>query len=533
MVNRWAAAAAIAALLPAAASGQAGDSADTARLIRAIEIRRHDIFNPSEVTGFIPRAANALHFVTRPRVIRRELLFRAGQPWDSAAVAETARNLRSLGIFREVTIDSIRSDSGLVVRVTTGDGWSTRPITYLRTSGSTVVPTIGVEELNFLGTATLVSVRYRIDPDRSTVTSSFRQPRLLAGRIGLAAAYSHLSDGDLVFAELTKPWFSLSGRRSWRLDAESRDETILRFFDGIDSIPRFTLERRYALGSAAAAWALRAGPDGYFRLGVSGQLRRDDYADKSRVDTLGNSISGALGVFLQWRKAHYLVSTGLEGFSREQDIDVSTAVGFGVNLTPKTLGYAEDGVGAFLGFLAGFGTPRRFVQFQGTTEGRFTSAGLDSGSVHLAATAFVLPGPRHLAVFHAAAGWQERPLPGATFDLGLGLGPRGFKQHAFTGDRAFFTTAEYRYTATENFLNLTAIGVAGFVDYGGAWYHGSKRRTGWSVGTGLRFGLTRATDIQSNRVDLVYRGKNDAQKGGFTLVIERGFAFTTTGRLDR
>jgi hypothetical protein len=63
-------------------------------------------------------------------------------------------------------------------------------------------------------------------------------------------------------------------------------------------------------------------------------------------------------------------------------------------------------------------------------------------------------------------GWQERPAPGAEFDLGLGLGPRGFKAHSFTGDRAFFNTAEYRWTLTNDFYKLTAIGLAGFVDYG-------------------------------------------------------------------
>ena len=156
-----------AALRPGLLGAQA-PVADSALLIRTIELRRQDVFAPAEANSFIPRLANDLHFTTRASVIRRELLFRAGQPYDSAAVAETARNLRSLGVFREVAIDTIRSDSGLVVRVTTSDGWSTRPITNLNTAGSTWVPTIGLEELNFLGTATLVSVRYRIDPDRET-----------------------------------------------------------------------------------------------------------------------------------------------------------------------------------------------------------------------------------------------------------------------------------------------------------------------------------------------------------------------------
>ena len=143
MVNRWAAAAAVAALMPA--SVQAQIARDSGKIVRAIEIRRYDIFDPSEATSVLPRLANGLHFVTREGVVRRELLFQAGQPYDSAKVAETERNLRFLSVFRSVRIDTVRSDSGLVVRVTTADGWSTRPLFNIQSTGSKVSPTIGVE----------------------------------------------------------------------------------------------------------------------------------------------------------------------------------------------------------------------------------------------------------------------------------------------------------------------------------------------------------------------------------------------------
>lgn len=531
-MNRRTAATIFAALLPAVAAAQRAPAPDSTRIVRAIEIRRFDIFAPREATSFLPRLANGLHFTTREGVVRRELLFRAGQPYDSASVAETERNLRSLGVFRGVNIDTLHSDSGLVVRVTTADGWSTRPITYFQNTGENVRVTVGVEELNFLGTATFLSGRYTHDPDRDIVTMAFRQPRLLAGRIGVAMQYSHLSDGDLVFAQLSKPFFSLSGRAAWRVGVDSRDHRVLRFFDG-STDPGQTLERKYFLAGGVAAVALRAGPRGYFRVGVNGQVRREDYADESRVDTLAKTVTGAVGAYVQWRRARFLVSRGLEGFAREEDIDVSTALDFGLAATPKAFGYPDDGIAPFLVVSTGFGQPRGFVQLSGIATGRLTSAGLDSGSVHLSSTAFLLPWRRHLAVLHGAVGWQERAAPGAEFDLGLGLGPRAFRQHAFTGDRAFFTSAEYRWTATDDFLKLTAIGLAGFVDYGGAWYHGAKRRTGWDFGVGLRFGPTRATDVRSSRVDLAYRVRNDVGTGKWILIVGQGFAFSPNGRLDR
>lgn len=524
------AAAALAALLPTLASAQQAPS-DSTRLIRAVEVQRLNVFSPTEASSFFPRLANSLHRTTRASVVQRELLFRAGAPYDSAVVQETARNLRALAIFRRVLVDSVRTDSGLVVRLTTADGWSTRVAANVSSTGNSIVGTLGIGDNNFLGTATYVGLRYRRNPDRSMWTATFRQPRLFPGRTGLALQYEDRSDGSLALVALSKPFFALSDRLSWGVVGETRKVRVLRFFNGFDSA-RDSLQRRYTIGYGSVAYALQASPEGYLRVGLSGQVRRDDYADEAAADTLGRTVTGVFGPFLLWRRAHYLVSTGLQGFAREEDIDVSTAVGLGVNLTPRAFGYPENGIVPIASFRTGFGRVDRFVQFFASGLGRFTGSGLDSGSVHVAATAFLRPGSRQLAVFHAARGWQKNPAPGGEFDLGLGLGPRAFRQHAFTGDRAFFTSAEYRFTLTDEFLKLTALGLAGFLDYGGAWYHDQKQRTGWDFGLGLRFGPTRTTTVRNTRLDLAYRVKNDAQKGGWVVIFGSGFAFSSNGRLD-
>ena len=531
-MDRWFLVVALAALAPNTLAAQAPALSEPVPIIRAVELRRDNIFSPHEATSFFPRLANSLHLTTRARVVRRELLFRAGDPYDSARTAETARTLRRLGVFRSVRLDTVHSDTGLVMRVLTADGWSTKPDFRFYSAGRSVVYTLALEESNFLGTATLVGLRYRHHPDRSTLTASFRQPRLLAGRVGTYLVYEDRSDGSLAYASLSRPFFALSERTAWQADMQTRKETILRFFEGADTAGQI-LQRRYFLAYASAAWALRADSRGYLRAGVFGQVRRDDYADQSRVDTLGHHVTGSAGGFLQIRRARFLVSRGLEGIGREQDIDISTVLGVSLSASPRAFGYDEVGVAPSVSLGTGFGTNSGFVRLNAIGTGRLTSAGLDSGSVQLSGTAFLLPGTRHMAVLHAAAGWQERPAPGAEFDLGLGIGPRGFRQHAFTGDRVFFTTAEYRYTVIEEFLKNAAIGLAGFVDYGGAWYHGAKRRTGWDAGIGLRIGLTRAIDVEGNRLDLVYRGKTDVDKGGWTFTVGKGFAFQLTGRLDR
>jgi hypothetical protein len=47
--------------------------------------------------------------------------------------------------------------------------------------------------------------------------------------------------------------------------------------------------------------------------------------------------------------------------------------------------------------------------------------------------------------------------------------------------------------------------VAGFVDYGGAWFADQPARHGGDVGIGIRSGATSATGSNVGRLDLAYR----------------------------
>jgi hypothetical protein len=96
-------------------------------IIRHIEVHRSDIFDTTEARGFLPRLVNGLHITTIPGVVSREVLFQTGQPYDSAGAAETARNLRRLGLFRKVQIDTVTTDTGFTLKVITQDGWSPLP----------------------------------------------------------------------------------------------------------------------------------------------------------------------------------------------------------------------------------------------------------------------------------------------------------------------------------------------------------------------------------------------------------------------
>ncbi|MBI3082361.1 MAG: hypothetical protein HYY94_05555, partial [Gemmatimonadetes bacterium] len=167
-------------------------------VIDTIVVITHDVFDAAEArrnTAFA--IANAIRFKTRPQIVRRELLFRAGQPYDSARVAETARNLRRLGLFRDVTIDTTRRDGRLAAVVETRDGWTTELQLNGRSTGGEFTWSVGLEERNFLGVAAAVGTQYRHDADRTAWTLLTRWNRVLASRLLVAGSYDDRSDGRL------------------------------------------------------------------------------------------------------------------------------------------------------------------------------------------------------------------------------------------------------------------------------------------------------------------------------------------------
>jgi hypothetical protein len=211
-------------------------------------------------------------------------------------------------------------------------------------------------------------------------------------------------------------------------------------------------------------------------------------------------------------------------------VDLGLTIRLGLLAAPKAFGYERDGVAPLLTGRLGAQVPGGFGYLEALVGGMYDGAGLDSGSVQLGATAVLQPGPHQVGILHVEGGWLKDPVPGTEFDLGLGTGPRAFADHAFTGDRSYFATAEYRVTVVDDFLGMIGLGVAGFVDHGGAWYSGSRRRTGWDAGIGLRLGASRSTDTEALRFDLAHRFANDVERPGWVITVGKGFVFAPLGR---
>jgi len=340
----------------------------------------------------------------------------------------------------------------------------------------------------------------------------------------MSGYYDDLSDGRAGAWTADVPFLSLGQRWAGGLSGEAAGRRVLRFRDGVQ---RDSLWRRALVQRASVGWAPLAGPAGYVRVGVSGQVRRERYL--AIADTalgIPDSVTAAAGPYVDAFRPRYIEVTHYNGFAREEDIDLGARVMLSIVAAPAAWGYSRDGVGTALNAQIGAGLPVAFTRLQVGLSGLFTSAGLDSGQVRAGLTLASRLLPRQATIVYLQAGAQERQAPGAEFDLGHGVGPRGFGPHAFTGDRTVWGIVEHRVFLWDALLGLFGIGIAGFVDYGGAWYRDEPRRVGGDAGIGLRLGIgALATGTNVFRFDLAYRFGAGWTGNRQALSIGRAFAF--------
>ena len=168
-----------------------------------------------------------------------------------ARLLETARNLRRMGLFRRVAIDTGRVAGRFVVFVVTGDGWSTSLELNAKSTGGVFTWSTALTELNLLGTGNQASIGYRKDVDRNAIQGLAAVPRMFGTRVQGSGSYSAYSDGYETTELLGVPFRANSDRQSYAWSGDLARRLVYQFRDG-NRTPTATYQRRTFRTAASA-----------------------------------------------------------------------------------------------------------------------------------------------------------------------------------------------------------------------------------------------------------------------------------------
>lgn len=474
--------------------------------IDTIVVDNRNVFDQAnDGPGFVARLANALHIRTRAAVIRRSLLVRPGQLYDSARVAESERALRALGVFRLVRVDTGRVEGSLALRVVTADGWSSKPQANYSTAGGDQTWEVGFVEENFLGTASQLAVSYGRTPDRRRLDFQYLNPHFFVPRAALLLRYADLSDGRKGAWQVGVPFYQTAARGALLTYGESGRERVLKFRDGVQVADS---QRRVLRLGVTGGVALHATTRDYVRLLLGAEWRREDFALATATPFPRSTFTSGR-VALDIGHVRFRVLEHFNSYARREDVDVSQWLRLGT--------IVESGVGYEIRGQASTVWRGGFALLYGE------ATGLDSTRTRARLTIVSQNLPRQTLIAHLESGALRRPKPGSEFDLWFDQrGPRLYGAHAFTGTRMTWLAFEDRILVVDDLWGMVGVGIAPFVDYGGAWYADEAARLGGDAGIALRFGPTRAVRGDAGELAVGYRFGVGT---GWAIALRRGFSF--------
>jgi len=486
-----------------------------------IVIVRRDIFDTADpkTSTWFHRAANAVHIVSREKMIRQMILFSEGEPYSSRSAAESARLLRSLGFMDPVDITARRVEGGVEVTVETHDKWTLEASASFGLTGSRQEYGVEFQEENFLGWGKKIDLGYTSDVERDTIRYRYRDPNVFGSRWRLDVLHENLSDGSRGRIETGRPFYSLSTPRAW-----------LALWDDLDLVRHLYSETGSVVNGRQASqiWAahygirLRSRENLTRRLSFGWLYHRVEYSDWRWLDDgspyptpESRQISGPTVSFEQIPD-RFEVLKGYRMWSAQEDVGFGPRYRVGLTVSLPELGgdtarLLLDGRYSSTWRAGGW-----IVTGDGWLQGRFDDGDPHNWLAGLQATLSKL----------GTRGWQFRLLAEGSHELdldrqltlGADIGLRGWDPDFFDGTGRALANVQWRTLLKEDVFHLFSLGVVLFADAGATW----DARVGHDTdglrsdaGAGLLFDLTRFGSAKLLRVEAAWPDDNS----GITVVV--------------
>ena len=468
--------------------------------------------------GFLYRTANRFHFVTRPEIVRRELLFAPGEPFSSETAEETARNLRARLAVNDAWIEVTPAGDGQVnVTVITVDQWSLLGgLRSFSREGGVTDFRVGLEDRNLLGRARFASLDYSVrGRDPNFVTAAFREPRLLSRRLAFGFDYRSDPYNTLRTVSVGRPFYDLAQRFTFDIDLSWTAARQLRFNDRGDSLAQWhtagdimEADIGYRLGPYHRKLTFLVAYK-YLYQAVSGRLvwPPEPYA---AADFPVDSVYHMFSLGASYGVRYFIVEKRINGFDVNEDFTtgVEGEGQYGRALAPDF----DDNLYDFFGARVSTAFKLKANLFQAAYARSFW---FKNSAYSRRLTEFTLAAYNNslsfvtlaLRSYYAA----DKGDDAHRLVLGGKSGLRGYATETASGNRLHVINLEGRFFWGLEILSVK-LGSAVFADLGRTWSRGEAvaiRDYRASVGAGLRFSFERFTRNELVRMDAAYIGRGE------------------------
>ena len=479
----------------------------TALRIGHISINAVPLFSSQEAAhGSFYRTANVLHVQTRAALLRGFLLFKEGDGFNPAKLAESERNLRQLDFLKSATIAAGTPHDGVVdVDVVTQDAWTTDVNGDFSNEGGIAAYDFDVTQKDLLGTGSELEIHIDNGIERRANTIEFLHPAALGPYWNLDTLLSKNSDGNEEKLQLDRPLYSYDTpwTAGFLFDHDLRNE---RYFRDGQVAARFRQQHRQLKFERSTV--LHADESGSSRLTGGIDFLDDSFATlparSSDITPDARHFRFIEGGYDR-TGFHYLKVNYVDRDLRDQDFNLGGLASVRVGISPRVS--SSKSIETMLVAKVSRGhefTDHTFVLGRVDVSSRAprqrnTIASAEARFVNRFETQYP---QAFVSRVRVDRGWQLDRDVQFVADGQNGL--RAYPNFAFEGRQRVLMNVEQRLFLGRELLQIFGPSVAVFADSGQA----VDGRLAWArmksdVGMGLRIGIARFESALV-RVDLAY-----------------------------
>ena len=451
----------------------------------------------------VRKLANDVHVLTREEVIRRELLFKEGDPFDQRLVDESARHLRRLGFIGDISITSDTLPNNTIdVLVKAHDRWTLNPSLSVRAGGGVSGFGVGVREENLLGMGQKAEVGYNRLSDRANPNGGeigFTEPRSFGSWWSTSVQYRNAEELRQTSLDIRRPFYADAAEWAARGYSSVGRVRIRQYQNGNVARDDYLNQENQLLWLASSS-----GSDAKLQL-AAGYYRMRASSDSMELRPFDN-VDLVIGSVSILQRGYYKGSY-IENFGRVEDVPVGYQVGvaLGRNLHLSTLGSVDYFARAF-----GQGSVRFGEGLSGNYKASVTSYFIDNvpNETTISASALhywrLMPNQTLLGRVTTTIG--SHWAPSSQLTLGSFSGLRGYRSNEFAGQRLLLVNLEHRMFSMLN-LWFFKLGASFFFDSGVVWDQGEGfggHRFHSAAGVGLQIESGKSLGNGIFRVDVAY-----------------------------